>query len=121
MHMKHITYKGVGLEVTEAIESYIEKRLAPLFKKYSKIQKPISVEIGKTTDHHKHGDIFFADTKLILKDTQLFARTEGADLYATIDELQSELLTQLESAKGKKFELFKRGARKIKKMLRFDM
>lgn len=117
----NFTYKAIGIDVTEALESYIDKRMTPLVKKYSFIQKPMSIEIGKTTEHHKHGEIFFAESKINLKEKTVFARTEGNDLYATIDDLQTELYTQLDTIKGKKFELFKRGARKIKKLLRFEI
>jgi ribosomal subunit interface protein len=118
--MNNILYKASGIELTDSIKEYVEKKLSIFFKKYTIVDDQIEIEVGKTTNHHKNGEIFFAEANFKTSDKNIFARSEREDLYEAIDELQKEVGRQLDSVKGKKLELFKRGARKIKKILKLD-
>ncbi len=118
--MNNYTYKATGLELTVPLREYMERRLAPFFKKYEIVGGHMNVELGKSSQHHKNGEIFYAEAYFKAKNRNIFARAEKGDIYEAMDHLQSELGIQLEGAKGKRFALFKRGATKIKKMLKFD-
>lgn len=114
----NISIKASNIELTPALKDYTEKRLNAL-SKYSGGDMNIVAEIGKTTDHHKNGDVFRAEvTVTTVLGKQHYAASEKSDLYEAIDDVRDELVRALTSAKGKKEALWKRGARKIKSILR---
>lgn len=117
--MNQFMYTGTGVEITEAIKAYAERRLTSFFTKYAIQDNQVHLEIGKSTNHHKHGEIFFVEARFKAGERQIFARSEKEDVYQAIDHLEQEMYAQLEMAKGKKIALFKRGAQKIKEILKF--
>ncbi len=119
--MNQFMYTGTGVEITEAIRAYVEKRLTSFFQKYTISDNQIHIEIGKSTNHHRNGEIFFAEARFRIGGRQIFARSEKEDIYPAIDHLEQEVYSQLEMIKGKKFALFKRGAQKIKEILKFGV
>jgi ribosomal subunit interface protein len=85
--------KGAKIEVTNAIEVYIEKKLSSVEKfvvAYGDGEVLAEVEIGKTTEHHHSGDIFRAEVNLSTNGKQFRATSEKSDLYAAIDQHQPE-------------------------------
>lgn len=77
------------------------------------------VELGKTTEHHKSGDIFRAEVNIVESgNTQTYAVAEEADLYAAIDIVRDEAERGIVARKKKKETLFKRGAIKFKELLK---
>ncbi len=117
--MNQFIFKGTGLEITDALKSYTEKRMSPFFIKYNILDNQIYIEIGKSTNHHKNGEIYFVEARFRTNKKSIFARSQKSDLYEAIDHLYHEVYTQLDGSKGKAFTLFKRGAQKIKNILRF--
>jgi ribosomal subunit interface protein len=117
--MNQFIYKGTGIEMTDALSSYVEKRMTSLFSKYDILEKQIHIELAKSTNHHKNGEIYFAEARFRTNTKSIFARSQKSDIYEAIDHLSQEVSAQLEGSKGKAFTLFKRGAQKIKNMLRF--
>lgn len=77
-----------------------------------------AVEIGKTTQHHKQGDVFRAEVNFHMAHQMLRAVAVKDDLYAAIDEMKDELTRELASHKDKERTLFRRGAGKLKDMVR---
>lgn len=113
-----VSIKTTHIDLTPALRDYTEKRLQAI-EKYTGSDASISVEIGKTTDHHKHGDIFVAEVNITtVLGKQYRATSRKSDLYEAIDDVRDELVQVLTSAKGKKEALWKQGARKIKSLLR---
>ena len=110
--------KGTGISITPAINDYLEKRLSGLEKWLEGSEYILDVELGKTTQHHKSGDVFKAEANLKLEGKQMYAVVEKEDLYAAIDELKDEIGRQIISGKEKKKTLFRRGANKIKNLLK---
>lgn len=112
--------KATNIELTSAIEDYIEKR----FKVFDKfITGPVSnafceVEVGKTTHHHKSGNVFRAEVNLHVPGNDFYAFSERDDLYAAIDEVKDEILRKLKSSKEKRTTLIRRGALKVKNLLK---
>ncbi len=117
--MNNYTYTGSGIEVTDAIKEYVEKKFSSLCKKFTIVDSHIAIEVGKSTNHHKQGEIYFAEVHVPRTGGMLYARAEKEDLYEAIDHLVNEVYKQLDMSKGKKFALFKKGAHLIKGMLKF--
>lgn len=118
--MKH-NIKMTNTFLTPSITDYVEKRLSHLdkFINPEEIETVMCyVEIGKTTNHHKTGDIFKAELNLHLGGKTLRASSEKEDLYAAIDAVNDEMAQELKSYKEKKTSFIRRGGAKIKKMLK---
>lgn len=119
--MLNIKIKATNMELTSAIAGYVEKRLLGLekFMRHSDSEDPIVyVEVGRTTNHHKNGDVFRAEIHMRSGDADLRAFSEQTDLYAAVDDLRGEAVRVLTDTIDRKDTLFRRGARSIKKMMK---
>jgi ribosomal subunit interface protein len=108
-----ITIKTTLIELTPALSDYAEKRLGSITK-YTEGTPLIAVEIGKTTMHHRNGDIFRAEVNITTAlGKQYRAVSEKTDLYEAIDDVRTEIIGELKAGKSKSQTLFRRGAQKI--------
>jgi len=113
-----ISIKATSLELTPALKDYAEKRLSNLGK-FTGGEPMVAIELGKSSGHHNKGDIFRAEVNVLTPlGKQHRAVSEKADMYEAIDDIRAEIVRELTSAKDKKGSLFRRGARKIKNMLK---
>ncbi len=113
-----INIKATGIELSPALFSYVEKRLAKV-EKYLDITEPImAVELGKSTEHHKQGEIYRAEVRITGGGLDYYATKEAIDIYAAIDEVRDEIIHEITKNKGKKRELLRRGQRAIKNIIR---
>lgn len=115
----NINIKATNIELTEAINDYINKRLMSIEEKFVR-EGEISgyVEVGKTTNHHKQGDVFKAEFDIKINGERFFIQDSKNDLYAAIDNVKEEIIRKITHTKDRKKTLFKRGAVSIKKMLK---
>lgn len=79
----------------------------------------IQAELGKTTQHHRSGDIYRAEINLQVGGHTFRAVAEKDDLYAAIDEVKDELGREVKANKKKRISIIRRGAQKLKNILRF--
>ncbi len=108
------------MELTDAISGYVIKRLESI-KKFVKDDDIVSgyVEIGKTTNHHKQGDVLYkAEFDIKINDERYFINTEEEDLYAAIDKSKDDIVNKITHNRDRKKTLFKRGASSLKKMIK---
>ena len=111
--------KATNMELTSAINDYVNKRLASIDKFVKDGEKAIAyIEVGKTTNHHKRGDVFRAEFNIEISGTKFYTFSEKEDLYSAIDDAKEEIINQIASKKDRKQTLFKRGAMSVKKMLK---
>lgn len=115
----NINIKTTTISMTPAISDYIDKHLV-LIKKFldSDPSAKCDLEIAKTSNHHKHGDIFKAEMHIIAKDQNIYVNVEKEDLYAAIDILRDEVLRKLKSEKDKKRSLVKKGGAMVKDFIK---
>jgi ribosomal subunit interface protein len=112
-----ISIKTTLIELTPALADYTEKRLATIAKHTESIPI-IAVEIGKTTMHHRNGDVFRAEVNVTTAlGKQYRAVSEKLDLYEAIDDARAEIIRQLKEGKSKTQTLFRRGAKKLKNLV----
>jgi putative sigma-54 modulation protein len=119
----NINIKATNLELTEAINDYVNKKVTNLGKLLSKIEQNegeiiVNFEVGKSTNHHKSGEFFHTDCSINIKGKKFYASSDKEDLYQAIDDVKDILFNEISSEKDKKKTLFHRGARKIKDMMR---
>lgn len=105
------------MEVTESIREYLDKKLRTL-EKFLDPNAKIEAELGKTSNHHKHGDIFRAELNITNEGKSTYVQSEQADLYAAIDKVRDEADDILASRKDKRQSLFRKGAQRMKNMFR---
>jgi ribosomal subunit interface protein len=114
----NLNIKATNMDLTEAISDYVDKRLEGI-KKFVKDGEMITrVEVGRTTNHHKQGDLFRAEFDIKINGNKFYTFSEKEDLYEAIDDAREEIVRQVTSKKNKEKTLFKRGALSVKKMLK---
>lgn len=113
-----ISITAQTIELTPALKEYAEKRLGG-FAKFTAGEPVVTVDIGKATAHHHKGDIFEAKVSVTTPlGKQYIAASQKADLYEAIDDVRTEMIRALSSAKDKNTTLFRRGAQKVKNILK---
>jgi len=114
----NINIKSTNMEMTPAISDYATKKVESLGK-FITVHDNIQawIEIGKTTNHHQHGDIFRAELQMKIAGNSLRAESEKDDLYAAIDDMQEEMKRELLKFKDKRSTKKRRGERMLKKLL----
>jgi len=118
-----VKIKATNMELTSAIKDYVEKKIDMLGKfliHYSKESGELlfEVEVGKTTEHHKRGDVFRAEINFTVGGTLFRTVSVQSDLYAAIDEAKDEMQRDLRKKKNKHIEMMRRGGAKLKELFR---
>ncbi len=107
-----INIESTGLDLTPSIKTYIEKKLAPLgriIKRFeTKGEVTAFVEVGRSTKHHKHGDVFRAAVDIELPGKKLFAENENVNLRTAIDMVKNKVKDDLQKFKEKTVDQSKR-------------
>lgn len=115
----NINIKATNMELTSAINDYVNKRLLGIEKFVKEGEEMIAyVEVGKTTNHHKQGDFFRAEFDIDISGSKFYTVSEKDDLYVAIDDAKQEIVRQITTTKDRRQTLFKRGAISVKKMLK---
>lgn len=114
-----IQIKATEITLTPAIKDYAEKKILSLQKYFQNEEDVLAfVEIGKTTQHHKSGEVFKAEVSIRAKGTDHYSVSEKSDLYAAIDDVKDEIARSIVSSKKKKETLFRKGGAKIKELIK---
>lgn len=118
--MINIKTRSANFELTDAISDYVTKKLSSLEKFVGGAGEVLcEVELARTTKHHNSGDIFKAEVNMFVPGApQVYSVAEEADLYTAIDVVRDEVERKLVSNKDKKETLFRRGAQKVKNILK---
>lgn len=103
-----IIIKATQIELTEALSQYVEDRLKPLEKFIERFEEEgeaiARVELARTTQHHRHGDVFSVEVNLNMSGEVIRATREGEEMYATIDEVKDILKTEIQKFKDLRVE-----------------
>ena len=115
-----INEKGTNMQITADIKDYLYKKLAHLEKFINQADDSVlcEVELGKTTNHHKAGDVFRTEINLHIAGKNLRAVSEMDELFASIDMAKDEMVRELQSNKDRKVSMVKRGGAKIKSLIK---
>ena len=118
-----INIKATNIDLTLSLSQYIEDKIGEL-DKFIKVFDASSVdawvEIGKTTRHHKKGDICRAEVQIRLPGRGLRVEASEWDLRVSIDKVKDELQRELKKYKEKQFTKYKKGAGKAKKDIKIN-
>ena len=115
-----IKIRSKNFDITPAIDEYVTSKISSLEKFLNQKSEALcEIEIGRTTKHHKSGDIFRAEVNIIQPGSkQVFVVAEEADLYTAIDVVRDEAERAIVSRKNKYRTLFRRGAVRVKDILK---
>jgi ribosomal subunit interface protein len=106
--------------MTPDIEEYITNRVSSIEKF---IHLPVDeyalaeCEISRST-HHKKGEVFRMEINLTVKGKLYRSEEVSEDVRGAIDIAKDQIERQIKHSKTKRFELFEKGARIIKNILR---
>ena len=114
----NINIRTSGIELTEAIRTYIDKKIGALEKHLGTDAANTTVEIGKSANHHKPGDLVYAEVRIMGDGVNLFAKQESHDLYKAIDLVEDEMKRELDKKRGKELDLSRKGGRTMKDVLK---
>jgi len=115
----NINIKTTGISLTPSIASYINKRMESVKKLLENDSSATcSFEAGKTTQHHKSGDVFRAEVHIVGARRDIYVESEQSDLYAAIDAVRDEVMRRLSSDKAKRISSIRRGGMAVKNMIK---
>lgn len=113
-----VNIKATNMELTPAIEDYVNNKLDRIEKFIKNGEINVYVEVGRTTNHHKRGDLYKAEFNIEIAGEKFFTDSEKDDLYTAIDDAKEEIVRKILNKKDKKQTMFKRGATSVKKMMK---
>ena len=115
-----VTISGKGIELTQAIKDYAEKKISSLDKFYDNILRA-EVVVGLESRHHLKGKNFICECKLVVPGNDLFVAKEEADLYKAIDKVRDHLENELKKHKIKEREKEKKLKRQVRKTKQYQV
>jgi len=96
-----LSIKSTQLELSEAIKADIEKKLGNLDKYYDRILDA-QVEVEKTSDHHRKGDIYRAEINVSVPGDALRAESLQDTIAKALTDLRKKIILVVKKYKEKK-------------------
>lgn len=118
--MINIHIKSTNFNMTPDIEEYITSKVSLVEKFLQHYQNEnilVECEVDRST-HHKKGEVFRVEINLSVKGKLYRSEETNIDVRTAIDIAKDQLEKQIRRSKTKRFELFEKGARAIKSILR---
>lgn len=119
-NVPQVQIRSDNLEITDAIRSYIDKKVSQLakFTRTKEGSTTLEIEIAKERAEQNNDDLFRAEINALV-DGQFFRYSANAgDLYAALDLMKDGIIRELTQTQNKKRDLIRRGAAAAKRMLR---
>lgn len=96
----NININATGVKLTRAMRNYVEEKFVDLDKFFDNIQK-VDVDVGKRSEHHNKGKIFYAEANVHVPGKDIRVVKESEDLYKAIDKVRDHLKSELKEYKEK--------------------
>ena len=120
MSLERITFKHTGIDVRHHLEDLITEKLQTLDRFLGgKSDVRCEVEFAKVAPK-QHGDIYRVEVNIWSAGTLHRAEAVNDAFEKAIDAVRSELESELQRARTKKQSLWRKGARRVKDMMRFS-
>jgi ribosomal subunit interface protein len=117
-----INIKSTDLELTSELRNLVDEKIIALekFMSLNENETPIAdVELEKKYGDQKHGNIYRAEINLKFRDGFFRTESKKEDIKVAFNDAHDEMVRRVRKSREKKKDLFKRGAKRIKKMMRF--
>jgi len=105
-----------GLELTEAIKNYTEKKIFEASKNFEK-DIHINIELEKISNHHVHGNVYKAEARVSGSVNFIVSELKN-NLYAAIDGLKDKVENEMFSKHKKQRSIFKKIGQNFKDFLK---
>jgi ribosomal subunit interface protein len=117
--MVNISIKSTDFNMTPDIEAYVREKLESLEKHVDLGgEENLLAEVEfQRSKHHKKGDVFRVEVNLSFKGKVIRSESKKHDPRVAIDDVRKQLDKRIRRSKGKRFDLLKRGGRKLKNLL----
>lgn len=114
----NINIKATGIELTPELTEYVHKKIGSVEKYFSNKSADIvaQVEVGRSSEHHKTGEIYRAEVHITGDGLDLYAVAQKEDIFASIDIVKDEIMREARRTKGKESTLARRGGAMFKNM-----
>ncbi len=117
--MFKINIKATNIHLSDELRDYFDKKIDRLNKFFNEQSEVIiNADIGKSSEHHKSGDIFRAEIHIRAEGKEYYAVSEKEDLYSAIDDVKDEVVREMTSKRKKTLRLLRRGGAQIKNILK---
>ncbi len=119
MSFPHISFKHTQTEVNYQLQEQVTIKLQSLDRYIGgKSDNRCEVEFSRIAPH-RNGDIYRVEVNIWSDGVLYRAENTASTFENAIDAVRSELGSELQRARTKKMNLWRKGARKIKDMMRF--
>lgn len=81
--------KVAAIEMAESLVKYFEGIIS------------VDIDLGRTTDHHEKGQVYYAEYNVAIPGDMVRVSKESEDLYKAIEKVKDHLKVELEKYKGK--------------------
>ncbi len=118
--MININIKSKNFEMTPEIAEYINSKISSV-EKFLQIghEESILVEVEvEQSKHHKKGEVYRAEANVSVKGKLFRGDSTDYDIRTAIDNVRDQIDEQIKKKKTKKFEMYEKGSRLIKNILR---
>lgn len=117
----YLTIRAKGIDLTPDLREHIDLEIGTLDKFYSKIMDA-SVEVEKTSEHHKSGQVYRAVADMRLAYNKIIrAENSNESIRTAVTRVKEELKVALKSYKESLLTKEKQGGRKGKEMLEAEV
>lgn len=117
--MTPTSIKATQCDLTDEMRNVIEARLSVLEKFVHDGQScTLDVEVEKTNNQEADRE-YRGEANVTIDGTFYRAEAYGANVAVAFDKVREELRKELKRAKGKRESLFRKGARRVKDLMRF--
>jgi ribosomal subunit interface protein len=117
-----INIKGTDLELTTELRNLVDEKISALekFMSLTGDETPIAdVELEKKYGDQKNGQIYRAEINLQFRGKFFRTESKKEDIKVAFNDAHDEMVRRVRKTREKKKDLFKRGAKSIKRMIRF--
>jgi ribosomal subunit interface protein len=112
--------KATNYELTSEIRKYIDQQISKFEKVLPNDTEEIilDVEVGKATNHHNQGPVYFAEFNMKYKKQFKRAKSTEEDIRTALELAGDEMARQVRKTKERRGDLMRKGSQRIKKWLR---
>ncbi len=118
--MININIKSTNFNMTPDIDQMVRDKIN-LVERFLDLRGDetalAEVEIERST-HHKKGEVFRVEINFSFKGKVIRSESKHFDVRSAIEGVREDLERRIRRGKGKRFDIFKKSARKLKKILR---
>ncbi|MBI2647842.1 MAG: HPF/RaiA family ribosome-associated protein [Candidatus Wildermuthbacteria bacterium] len=99
-----LPFKTTNFKMNESVANFLSRRMEKMEELLGKIGGVVSgwIELGRTTRHHKKGDVYRAEAQIKLKSQSIRAEGVSNTVFGAITQMKDRLKRELSKYKTRK-------------------